>query len=403
MTFGGLNIVDVFVIVGIVLFAWSGWRQGFVAALFGFTGFLVGGLLGVLLARLLLVTFNLHGTGGLIGTGAVVLLMAIVGQVSAGILGRRVRARITVDQTKAVDSFAGAVLNVGVLVVIGWLLAATAAALPGSSVASQVRSSALLGALDSIVPTPTGDMISDLRGIVNDYGLPQLFDGFSDIQPAQVDAPSVAVVSNPAVQSALPSVVRVEGQAPACDSGFTGSGFVFASGKILTNAHVVAGVSSPQIHVPGVGTALRGRTVYFDPRLDVAILDVPGLSAKVLKMAGPAQRGDDEVIAGYPGGGAMTATAARVRGTISSSSAKGTDIYGNSGVAREIYSLRGVARPGSSGGPLLTVSGTVAGMVFAQAKDDDQTAYALTSAQLAAAISAGSKKTETVSTGACAS
>ncbi|MEI6620396.1 MAG: MarP family serine protease [Actinomycetes bacterium] len=401
MTIFGLNFIDMLVILGIVAFAWFGWRQGFVASLFMFVGFIFGGVVGACLAPVLLGAINIHGTAGLLATCGIVLGLAVVGQVCTGMVGRELRDRITVEHIKVVDSLGGAALNICALAVIGWILASAASVLPASQVSAQVRSSSLLAALDKMVPMPARDMVGNIRKLVDDSGLPQLFDGFGVLPPTQVEAPSAAVVSNPAVQRALQSVVRVEGPAPSCNSGFTGSGFVVAQGRVLTNAHVVAGVPAPRVHVPGTRTVFHARTVYFDPRVDLAVLEVPGLTARVLKMAGAAQRGDEEVIAGYPGGGDMTATAARVRGTIGSGAARGTDIYGNPGVPREIYSLRGQARPGNSGGPLLTPSGTVAGVIFAQGQGDDQTAYALTSAQAAAAIAAGSTSTESVPTGGC--
>lgn len=97
----------------------------------------------------------------------------------------------------------------------------------------------------------------------------------------------------------------------------------------------------------------------------------------------------------------MTATAARVRGTIPADMAQGTDIYGNRGIAREIYALRGVARPGSSGGPLLAPNGTVDGVIFAQAQADPQTAYALTAAEVAPALKLGKVAQQSVDTGVC--
>ena len=398
-----INIVDVMVIIAVLLFAWSGWRQGFVAALLSFAGFIGGGLLGSFLAPWLLRTVNLSGAAGLAATAAIVLGLAITGQVCAGILGRRLRAQITIEPVRVVDNVAGSVLNVLALAVIAWILASTAAALPASPVAAQVRTSTLLGTLDSLVPTQARDLMGDLRGLVDDSGLPQLFDSFGVLPPPGVDAPTTAVIDNPAVQRALASVVRVEGPAPSCNSGFTGSGFVVAPGRVLTNAHVVAGVPEPRVHVPNRTGYLQARTVYFDPRVDVAVLDVPGLTARALTMSGPANRGDDTIIAGYPGGGPMTAVAARVRGTISSSHARGTDIYGRPGVAREIYALRGVARQGNSGGPLLAADGTVLGVVFAQAQGDPQTAYALTADQVAPAIRLGSQATISLLAGACPS
>jgi S1-C subfamily serine protease len=142
--------------------------------------------------------------------------------------------------------------------------------------------------------------------------------------------------------------------------------------------------------------------VYFDPRIDVAILAVVGLRAPTLKMSEPLDRGDDAIIAGYPGGGEMQVGAARVRGTIGGDIARGTDIYGNPGITREVYALRGKARPGNSGGPLLTADGRVAGVIYAQATQDPQMAFALTANQVAEAVRVGRSATAEVSTGTCA-
>ena len=395
-----MNVVDIVVLTAIVLFAWSGWRNGFVSGLLSFIGFLGGGLIGVFLAPLVLGQWRIEGTLGLAITAALVIGCAIAGQIATSIIGRKLHDRITWEPARIVDNIGGAALNVLAIAVIGWILAATATALPGSTVSSQVRSSSVLSTLDTVVPSQARDMVTNLRNLVDTSGLPQLFDGFGVLPPAPVEAPTAAVVKNKAVQRSLNSVVRIQGSAPSCGSGFTGSGFVIAQGRVLTNAHVVAGVRSPRVEVPDTGS-FRATTVYFDPRVDVAVLEVPGLRAPALTMSGPVGRGADTVIAGYPGGGPMTATAARVRGTIGGDVARGTDIYGKPGVQREVYALRGVARPGNSGGPLLTSDGQVAGVVYAQAVADPQMAFALTAAQVSDAISAGRNATREVSTGGC--
>ena len=395
-----MNIVDIVVLAAVVLFAWSGWRNGFVSGLLSFIGFLGGGLIGVFIAPLILGQWRIEGMLGLAITAGLVVGCAIAGQLGTSIIGRKLHDRITWEPARVVDNIGGAALNILAIAVIGWILAATATALPGSTVSSQVRSSSVLSTLDTVVPSQARDMVTNLRNLVDTSGLPQLFDGFGVLPPAPVDPPTAAVVKNKAVQRSLNSVVRIQGSAPSCGSGFTGSGFVIAPARVLTNAHVVAGVRSPRVEVPDVGS-FRATTVYFDPRVDVAILEVPGLRAPALTMSGPVDRGADTVIAGYPGGGPMTATAARVRGTIGGDVARGTDIYGQPGVQREVYALRGVARPGNSGGPLLTSDGEVAGVVYAQAQADPQMAFALTSNQVAAAISAGRSATREVSTGGC--
>ena len=44
-----MNVVDAIVLAAIVVFAWTGWRQGFVAGLLSFGGFLIGALTAALL------------------------------------------------------------------------------------------------------------------------------------------------------------------------------------------------------------------------------------------------------------------------------------------------------------------------------------------------------------------
>lgn len=396
-----MNFVDLVLILAVVVFAFSGWRQGFVAGLLSFIGFLGGGLAGVFLAPVLLGGTDVSGGGGFAITVVLVLGLAVAGQIAASVVGRLIRQQVKWRPAQVVDQIGGAGLNVAALAVIAWILAATAATLPASEVATQVRSSFLLTRLDAVVPGPARDLVGRLRGVIDTSGLPQLFDSFGFLIPGQIDAPTTAVVNDPEVQRALPSVVRVEGNAPSCRRGMTGSGFVIAPRRVLTNAHVVAGVERPQVDVPGVSMALSARTVYFDPRIDLAVLEVPDLKAPSLALDGSAPRGTDAIIAGYPGGGPMIAAPARVRGTIPASSVNGTDIYGRSGVRREVMVLRGTARPGNSGGPLIGLDGRVLGVIFAQAQDDADTAYAITSEQAAPAVAAGRAATEPIQTGPC--
>ncbi|CAB5027501.1 unannotated protein [freshwater metagenome] len=81
--------------------------------------------------------------------------------------------------------------------------------------------------------------------------------------------------------------------------------------------------------------------------------------------------------------------------------ARGDDIYGLAGVERELYAFRGQLRPGNSGGPLLSPSGEVVGMVFGAGVGDSKTGYAITAPQLASAVKAAVTRTDEVSTGPC--
>ena len=105
------------------------------------------------------------------------------------------------------------------------------------------------------------------------------------------------------------------------------------------------------------------------------------------------------MVAGFPENGPYDVEAARVRQVLT---ATGNDIYGRPGIAREVYSLYANVQQGNSGGPLLSTSGRLAGIVFAKSLDDPSTGYALTVQEVAGDIQAGRNASRTVSSGGCA-
>ena len=250
------------------------------------------------------------------------------------------------------------------------------------------------------MPDSARQLFSDFRTEVDGSVFPQVFGGLSPERVLPVGSPDAAILRDPDVLAARRSVVEVDGVAGSCDEQITGSGFVVAPGRVVTNAHVVAGVSDPRVLVDGLGFGRRATVVLFDPRTDLAVLSVPGLDAPSLPLSTRSlARGADGVVIGFPEGGPYTAVPARVR---ERQLARGRDIYDSASVTREVYALRTTVRPGNSGGPLLLPDGTVAGVVFAAAVDDPDTGYALTSAEVAADVRAGVAATQQVSTGRCA-
>ncbi len=393
-----MNAVDVVLLGAIVVFAWTGWRQGFVHGLLSFVGFLGGGVLGALLLPRLLGAVSIGDVARALLVAFGVFLCAALGQGLLSLLGRRVRAQITWAPGRTVDNAGGAVLNVAALAVVAWIVAAAVAVLPVGGLAQQVRSSVLLGRLDATVPDVARNWFSELRDLLDTSDFPRVFAGLGFLESPAVAAPDPKLLKIPAVRASWASLVKVSGSATQCRTDVTGSGFVYARDRVMTNAHVVAGVSRPVVRIAGDRTAYAATTVYIDPQIDVAILSVPNLPATALAFAGPVQAGASAVVAGFPGGGPLTASAARIRAQLT---ARGEDIYGNAGVVREVYAFRGLVRPGNSGGPLLDPRGRVLGVVFAAAVSDPDTGYALTARQVAAAAAAGRRGTVSVPTGSC--
>src|SRR6201999_1576764 len=128
-----------------------------------------------------------------------------------------------------------------------------------------------------------------------------------------------------AVRIAEPAVVKIGGIASSCSRQLEGSGFVYAPDRVMTNAHVLAGVSAPTVETTD-GRALHARVVLYDPERDVAVLFVPGLNLSPLQFGGPMSHGQGAIVVGYPENGPFTAVAARIR---SVQNARGPDIYQN--------------------------------------------------------------------------
>ena len=68
---------------------------------------------------------------------------------------------------------------------------------------------------------------------------------------------------------------------------------------------------------------------------------------------------------------------------------------------RQILELRAEVDQGDSGGPFILADGTVGGVVFAEARTNDQVGYALTPTSVATAVQPQIGRTGPVPTGPC--
>jgi S1-C subfamily serine protease len=166
----------------------------------------------------------------------------------------------------------------------------------------------------------------------------------------------------------------------------------------MTNAHVVAGVTRPEVEVGG--SSVVASVVLYDADLDIAVLSLPDAGVPRLAFDTTAEPGDDVASVGYPEDGPYDVQAGRIR---SQQRLRSPDIYGEGTVIRQVYSLRALIRPGNSGGPILTSAGDVAGMVFAASVSDQDTGYALTADQVSESAALGLTTETPVDTGTCVS
>ena len=385
-------------VVAALLFAVSGYRQGFVVGVLSFIGFLGGGVLGARLAPAVAATGPLEGLPRTAVGLVVVFVAATLGQVVATVVGAAVRKRLTWRPARQVDAFAGAAVSVVSLLLVSWLVGRAVASSPYEALSSQVQRSVVLGAVDGLVPDSGRRLFTSLRDLVDERGFPEVFKELRRPDVTDVAPPDPALAASPVVKRARPSVLKITGEATDCGKRIEGSGFVYARERVMTNAHVVAGVTRPMVEVAD-GELLRATVVLFDPGRDVAVLAVPGLRRPALDFnTRTAEPGAGAIVVGYPKDGPFRPNSARIS---NDQDARGLDIYGEQTVVREIYALRGLVEQGNSGGPLLDLQGRVYGVIFAAAADDKNVGYALTAQEVASQAAAGAAATGSVSTRTC--
>jgi S1-C subfamily serine protease len=390
-----LDALDFILVLLVVLSAFTGYRQGFVVGVLSFVGLLGGAVVGAELAPL--IARHFAGTIAPFAGVATVFAAASLGRIGAGALGAVLRRRLRWQHVRTVDSVGGAIVSGLAVLLIGWFIGSSLVQAPFPSVARQVNGSKVLAAVDRQVPVEVRGWFADFRTVVAGGGFPQVFGALGAERILPVAPVDPAVVLTPGIVQAQASIVKVTGDAKSCSRRIEGSGFVYADGRIMTNAHVVAGVRNPQVQI-GAGQPMPATVVVYDPRVDVAVLLVKGLHAPILTFSAPLATAANAVVAGFPQDGPYTTTAARIRGE---EHARGPDIYQDADVTRDIYAIRGEVQPGNSGGPLLDTSGAVAGVVFGKAVNDPTTGYALTASQVSAAANLGRTATLPVSTRGC--
>lgn len=389
-----MSLLDLVLLLALFIALMAGLSRGLLATLGGLIGLVLGGAAvfwAVPAVNDLMPTTQWRGPVSI----AVAVLLPLFGASLGAGLGRNLRQGVDRTSLRPLERLLGGVANVGVVALalsfVGHAVGATG--VPG--VAPAVSSSAVLRTIDELTPPAVGRPLAQARAFVLDDGLPRLN---ILMVPAQDAVVPVVDLDDPELEAAARSVARISGIAYACGTSSTGSGFVVAADRLVTNAHVVAGVDRPVVELPG-GEVREGRVVYYDPTDDLAVIAVDDLAADPLPLGPTLSVGDSAVVQGYPYGGPFTSGSA---GVIDVSTTMVPDSYGRGGADREVYSLAAVVRPGNSGGPLLTTDGEVAGVVFARAETSPDVGFAMTNAELRPVADQAAALTSPVSTGQCA-
>jgi S1-C subfamily serine protease len=394
------DLLDLILIALIAAFAVAGYRQGFIIGVLSFAGFIGGVAVGAIFAprisRALAASLSWQAFVAIL----VVFGAAVLGMVVASGLGVAVRSRVHGRPATVIDSLGGAAVNVIAVLLVAWLIGSFVAYSPFPAISGQVNNSAVLKAVDKIVPRGALSLpgFPPLRSLLTSGPYTQVFSALGAESALAIPAPDPRVLNAAGLARDRGSIVKITGVAPSCQRRIEGSGFVIAPGHVLTNAHVVAGVTQDQTVTTAQGASFHATVVLYDPQTDVAVLAVPGLQAGPLSFTGPASYGASAIVAGYPLDRPFTSDPARLD---VAESAIGPNIYQNSQVRRQIYPIRAEVRPGNSGGPLLAPDGKVYGVVFAAAVSLKNTGYALTASEVSADVASGEHATQPVSTEAC--
>ncbi|MDN5893128.1 MAG: MarP family serine protease [Nocardioides sp.] len=390
-----MNVLDWILVFLVFTYALSGYWQGFVTGAFATAGLLMGGLLGIWLAPIALGDAD-PSIWVSLGALFIVILSATLGQAFLQYAGARVREQIRWQPVRAVDAIGGALLSAAAVLLVAWALGVAVSGTKIGSITPMVRDSMLLAKVDRALPERANRVLNSFNKVVGTNFFPQYLEPFAPERIVEVAPPPKGIARDPDVEAASESVLKIHGD-NSCGRGVEGSGFVYADGRVMTNAHVLAGVDDPQVLVGD--EALDARVVYYNSDLDVAVLSVDGLDRPRLGFDTDAKKGQGAAVLGYPQDGPYDVQPARIR---NEQRLRSPDIYGNGSVLREVFSVRGLIRPGNSGGPLVNSKGDVIGVVFAASVTDENTGYALTAEQVSDAAGKGATSRSQVDTGGCA-
>jgi S1-C subfamily serine protease len=328
-----------------------GFRQGFIVGALSFVGFVLGAFLGTRLAPLVLAQGSASPYAPALGLVGALLAGAIFASGLEGI-GFRLRRLLILPGAWVLDGVLGAVFGAALALGIVWILAAVAAESAGAgSLRRDIQRSAILRTLNEILP-PSGPILGALARL---DPLPSITGPSPDVSP-----PEPAVARTPGVRAARRSVVRIVGT--ACGLAIEGSGWVGAPDLIVTNAHVVAGEDDTRVEVGGSPPELAAQPVAFDPNHDLAVLHVSELGLATLRLVSSPEAGASGAILGFPENGPFDVRPARIGTT---QVVLTQNAYGEGPIQRLLTPLRGLVRPGNSGGPVVDPSGEVLTTVFA--------------------------------------
>ncbi|MFM2149262.1 MAG: hypothetical protein RLZZ187_1568 [Pseudomonadota bacterium] len=141
----------------------------------------------------------------------------------------------------------------------------------------------------------------------------------------------------------------------------TGTGFVVAQGRAMTNHHVIEDCrGGVQLRTAG-GQEMPARVLASDRGRDLALLEVPANAGPPLPFRRDGvtvRRGEGVVTYGFPLAGILSSGPTLTTGEISALAGLGDN--------QQQFQISAPVQPGNSGGPLLDMGGAVVGVIVSK-------------------------------------
>lgn len=392
--FLGLTWLDWILVLVLLVFMSNGFRQGMWVSLGRMVGF-VAGAAGAFFAIPWLSSLVPSPGWRVFATAAALFVLIGLGMLIGVALGRAVRLRVNLPLLRMVDRLLGAVLNTVIAALMIGVLAFSAGAVNLPQVTAAVSQSRVISTIHGVLPDRVQDWMAQARsGIAESGVLPELN---LPVQEPMTPAEPSAAPPNADIEQAAESSVRITGTAWDCGQNQSGSGFAISPDRVITNAHVVAGVEQPTVETQA-NEAFTGEVVYFDSETDIAVLALDGANLEPLEVGDGLDVGESGYVLGYPSGGPYRVSPAEVQ---TSGPVMINNLYGDNAHLVDIYQLNADVQHGNSGGPLVDESGDVVGVIFAKADSDVTVGYALSEEEVGDVFASADDYDEAVSTESC--
>ena len=240
-----MNLLDWVLVVLVIAYALSGYWQGFITGACATAGLLLGGLLGIWLAPIALGDAD-PSVWVSLGALFIVIVSATLGQALFQFAGAKLRERIRWQPIRAVDAVGGAALSAAAVLLVAWALGLAVSGSRIDGITPAVRNSLVLDEVNEVLPQSATKALQAFNDVVGTSFFPRYLEPFARETIVDVGRPPQRLVRDPDVAAAAESVLKIHGD-NSCGRGVEGTGFLYADNRLMTNAHVVAGVDDPEV------------------------------------------------------------------------------------------------------------------------------------------------------------